>query len=93
MSEQQDHPEQRHVPGIGGADATDTGAEGRSALRLHAGISVIGGLMSAFVTVLFALVLDLLVGAVVFGLVTLACIAWGLRVWQRLRRGRRAVGN
>lgn len=78
------------MPGIGGVDATDTGDRGRSALRLHAGISVIGAVLSAFVTVVFAVVLGSVVGAVVFGVVTLACIAWGIRAWQRLRAGRRA---
>lgn len=84
-------PEQRHVPGIGGPGSTDTGADGRSALRLHAGISVVAGALCAFVTVVFAVVLGSIAGAVVFGLVTLACIGWGIRARQRLRAGRRAA--
>ncbi|MEQ3553381.1 hypothetical protein WIS52_23165 [Pseudonocardia nematodicida] len=81
------NPEDRHVPGIGGPGATDTGADGRAALRLHMGICVIGGVLSAFVTVLFALVLDAPVPAVLLGLVTLACIAWWFRARQRLHAG------
>ena len=86
-------PEDRHVPGVGGPGATDTGADGRSALRLHAGISVLAVLLTAFVTVLFATMLDAPVLAVVFGVVTLACLAWGLRAVQRLRAGDRPRGT
>ena len=85
-----DRPEDRNVPGVGGSGSTDAGSEGQSALRLHIGICVVGGLLSAFVTVLFALVLGSVAGAVVFGVVTLACVAWGLRARQRLHRGRKA---
>lgn len=83
-------PENRHVPGVGGPGATDTGADGRSALRLHAGISVLAVLLTAFVTVLFATMLHSPGFAVVFGVVTLACLAWGIRAVQRLRAGDRA---
>lgn len=81
-----DRPEDRHVPGIGGPDSTDAGTEGQAALRLHAKICVVAGILSAFVTVLFAVVLGSLAGTIALGLVTLACVAWGLRTWQRLRR-------
>lgn len=78
------------MPGIGGPGSTDTGAEGQAALRLHAKICLVAGILSAFVTVLFAVVLGSLVGTLVLGAVTLGCVAWGIRTRQRLRRGRAA---
>ena len=76
------------MPGIGGPGSEETAPDGQRALRLHAGISAIAAVLSAFVTVVFAVVLDSLTPAIVFAVVTLATIGWGLWAVHRLRRTR-----
>lgn len=78
----------RSVPGIGGPGSAETEPDGRGALRLHAGISAIGALLSAFVTVVFLVLLGALVPGIVFAVVTLAAVGWGGWALWRLRRTR-----
>lgn len=75
----------RHVPGIGGPGATEDAPDGRAALRLHAGISAIGGLLSVFVTLLFFILFGNVVLGVVFAVVAIASFAWGAWALWRLR--------
>jgi Flp pilus assembly protein TadB len=76
----------RPVPGFGGPRSDERTPDGQSALRLHAGIAVIAAFLCAFVTVIFV-GLGTLPLAILFGVLTLACLAalaWAL---YRKRRG------
>lgn len=78
----------RSVPGIGGPASDERSADGQKALQLHAGIAVVGFVLSAFVTGIFVW-LGTIPLAVVFGVVALACLgAFGWAVTRR-RRGQR----
>ncbi|MBW0102718.1 hypothetical protein [Pseudonocardia sp. KRD291] len=85
--EQTRHDEPRSVPGIGGPGSSEASPDGQSALKLHAGISVIGALLCAFVTVVF-LWLGSLTPAIVFAVIGLASLGWLGWTLRRRRRGR-----
>lgn len=77
--------EPRSVPGIGGPGSTEDAPDGRSALRLHAAIGAIGGLLSVFVTVLFFVMFDAGTLGVIFAVVAVASFGWGAWALWRLR--------
>lgn len=70
------------VPGFGGRDGGFSNTrDGQSALKLHAGIAVIATLLCLFVTGIYVY-LDVLILAIIFGVIALGCIAaliWALR--------------
>lgn len=80
----------RPVPGAGAAPASS--ADGQRALRLHAGIAVVAAVLCAFVTVVFFM-LGTVVPAIVFAVLTVACL--GVLAWavSRRRAGQRAAEN
>jgi hypothetical protein len=82
----------RGVPGIGGPDADEGAPDGQSALKLHAGISVVAFVLCVGVTAIFILE-GTMVQAIVFGLLALGCV--GTFVWAnaRLRAGRAAASG
>jgi Flp pilus assembly protein TadB len=79
----------RPVPGFGGPTSDERTHDGQAALRLHAGIAAIATVLCAFVTGIFVW-LGTIPVAVVFGVLTVACvIAFGWAVHRR-RRGARS---
>ncbi len=74
------------VPGIGGTASTEDASDGRAALRLHIAISAIGGVLSAFVCVLYFVLFDVTALGVVFAVIALASFGWGGWARWRLRR-------
>ena len=79
----------RPVPGFGGPTSDERTSDGQSALRLHAGIAVIATVLCAFVTGIFVW-LDTIPLAIVFAVLTVACVVvlgWAV---QRRRRGARS---
>lgn len=83
---------ERTVPGTGGPGPEETSSEGRSALRLHAGIAAIGAVLSGFVTWIFIL-LGTVPLAWVFGVIaamSLVILGWAL---YRQRRALRALAT
>jgi hypothetical protein len=82
------HPTGRRVPGFGGPGADEGTPDGQSALKLHAGISVIAFVLSAGVTAIFVME-GTMVQAIVFAVIALGCV--GAFIWAnaRLRAGRR----
>jgi hypothetical protein len=84
------HRTGRGVLGIGGPDADEGAPDGQSALKLHAGISVIAFVLCVGVTAIFIFE-GTMVPAIVFAVIALGCV--GAFVWAttRLRAGRRAA--
>jgi hypothetical protein len=86
------HRTGRGVLGIGGPDADEGAPDGQSALKLHAGISVIAFVLCVGVTVIFILE-GTMVPAIVFAVIALGCV--GAFIWAnlRLRAGRREAAD
>jgi len=79
----------RPVPGFGGPTSDERTRDGQSALRLHAGIAVVATVLCAFVTAIFVW-LDAIPTAIVFAVITVACvIAFGWATYRK-RRGARS---
>ncbi len=80
----------RGVPGIGGPDADEGAPDGQSALKLHAGISVVAFVLCVGVTAIFILE-GTVVPAIVFGVMALGCVGTFFWANSRLRAGRAAA--
>jgi Flp pilus assembly protein TadB len=79
----------RPVPGFGGPTSDERTRDGQAALRLHARIAAVATVLCAFVTVIFVW-LGAVPTAVVFGILTLACVVAFGWAMHRKRRGARS---
>jgi hypothetical protein len=79
----------RPVPGFGGPTSDERTRDGQAALRLHAGIAVVATVLCAFVTAIFVL-FEAVTAAVVFGVLTVACIVAFGWAMHRKHRGARS---
>jgi hypothetical protein len=75
------------APLVGGPGYPETSPDGVSTLRLHAGIAVMATILSLFVTAIY-IGLGTTSMAIIFGVLTLACIAIWFGATARIRRAR-----
>lgn len=83
-------PRSARRPLVGGPGYDEASPDGVSTLRLHAVIAVMATVLCAFVTVIF-FGLGSIVPAIVFAVITLACIAIAVGATARIRRARAAA--